>query len=95
MLGRVDAGAPADLVVLDYAAPTPIADDTLAGHWLYGISAADVRDVVVNGEIVVRHRELTRTDEAAERTRARVAAGRLWERIDATPEHAFEPAAMR
>jgi putative selenium metabolism protein SsnA len=95
MLGRVEAGAPADVVVLDYSAPTPIAVDTLAGHWLYGISATDVRDVVVNGEIVVRHRELTRTDEAAERARARAAAERLWERIDATPEHPFEPAATR
>jgi putative selenium metabolism protein SsnA len=95
LLGRIEAGAPADLVVLDYSAPTPVADGNLAGHWLYGISATDVRDVVVNGEIVVRERELTRTDEAAERARARDAAARLWERLDATPEHPFEPAAMR
>jgi cytosine/adenosine deaminase-related metal-dependent hydrolase len=95
LLGRIEAGAPADLVVLDYSAPTPIADDNLAGHWLYGISAADVRDVVVNGGIVVRERVLTRTDEAAERARARYAAERLWERMDAIGEHPFEPAGAR
>jgi cytosine/adenosine deaminase-related metal-dependent hydrolase len=54
LLGRLVPGAPADLVVLDYAAPTPLDGASLAGHWIFGLSAAHVRDVVVAGEVVVR-----------------------------------------
>jgi cytosine/adenosine deaminase-related metal-dependent hydrolase len=95
LLGRIEAGAPADVVVIDYDAPTPIDADNLASHWLYGISAADVRDVVVNGDVVVRNRRLTGADEAAERARSREAASRLWDRMDAIGEHPFEPVGAR
>src|SRR6185295_4381224 len=35
--GKLDAGAPADLVVFDYRPPTPLAADNLAGHLLFGL----------------------------------------------------------
>ncbi len=95
LLGRIEAAAPADVVVLDYPSPTAIDDDNLAGHWLYGISSRHVRDVVVAGSTVVRDRRLTRTDEASERGRAKEAATSLWERMDAIGEHPFEPIGAR
>ena len=92
LLGRIESGAPADLVVLDYDPPTPIEDGNLADHWVYGISAAQVRDVVVNGEVVVRGGRLVRGDEHEQRERAREAAAALWRRMDAIPAHGFAPA---
>jgi cytosine/adenosine deaminase-related metal-dependent hydrolase len=91
LLGGIVAGAPADLVVLDYPAPTPLDTDTLAGHWMFGLSARAVRDVVVGGEVVVRERRLTRVDQDALAAGARLEAARLWDRLEAVAEHPFVP----
>ena len=37
LLGTLRAGAPADLVVLDYPTPTPVTADNLVGHWVFGL----------------------------------------------------------
>jgi cytosine/adenosine deaminase-related metal-dependent hydrolase len=92
LLGRIEPGAPADLVVLEYDPPTPLDAGNLAGHWVFGLSASHVRDVVVDGEVVVRDRRLVRAGEDDPRALARAAARDLWERMDAIPEHPFSPA---
>jgi putative selenium metabolism protein SsnA len=92
LLGRVEPGAPADLVVLEYDPPTPLGADNLAGHWVFGLSGRRVRDVLVGGEVVVRARRLTGEDEAPRRAEARELASALWERMDSIPAHPFEPA---
>lgn len=94
LLGTVQPGAPADLVVLEYDPPTPMSQENLAGHWVFGLSARQVRDVVVNGEPVVLDRRLTRVDQAEVAARAREAAERLWRRMDDIPEHPFAPAGV-
>jgi cytosine/adenosine deaminase-related metal-dependent hydrolase len=90
-LGRISAGAPADLVVLDYPAPTPLTGDTLAAHWLFGLSARAVRDVMVGGRVVVRDRRLTTVDGEELAAEARTEAGRLWERLETIGAHPFAP----
>jgi putative selenium metabolism protein SsnA len=90
-LGRIVPGAPADLVVLDYPAPTPVTVETLVGHWLFGLSARAVRDVMVAGRVVVRDRQLVAVDQEAMAAEAQVEALRLWERLDAIGEHRFVP----
>jgi putative selenium metabolism protein SsnA len=92
LLGRISAGAPADLVVLEYAPPTPLDAASLAAHWIFGMSAAHVRDVVVGGELVVRDRRLIRFDEAELNALAMEAAKRLWARLDEIDAHPFAPA---
>ncbi len=89
LLGRIATGAPADLVVIDYASPTPMDASNLADHWVYGISSSHVRDVIVDGEVVVRDRHLTRVDEDALLANAAEQAARLWRRVEETPEHEF------
>jgi putative selenium metabolism protein SsnA len=90
-LGRIVAGAPADLVVLDYPAPTPVTAETLPGHWMFGLSARSVRDVLVGGRVVVRDRRLTAVDQDELVAEARDEARRLWRRLDAIAEHPFVP----
>jgi putative selenium metabolism protein SsnA len=80
-LGRLDAGAPADLVVLDYRPPTPLSAENLAGHLLFGLDRSHVRSTMVAGRFVLRDRRVTTVDEAAVLARARGVAGRLWERM--------------
>ncbi|MGZ8619474.1 MAG: hypothetical protein ACXWYE_06190, partial [Actinomycetota bacterium] len=91
LLGRIEAGAPADLVVLDYDPPTPFGADDLAGHWAYGFTSRLVRDVLVAGEVAVRDRMLVRMDALEIRALAREQAALLWERVERTPAHPFEP----
>ena len=91
LLGTLEPGAPADLVVLDYAAPAPVRDSSLAGHWVFGLSARSVRDVMVAGEWVVRDRQPTRLDSQELAAGARTQAERLWRRLDDVGPHEFEP----
>ncbi len=80
-LGSLDAGAPADLVVLDYRPPTPLTADNLAGHLLFGLDRSHVRSTMVAGRFVLRDRTITGTDEGVVFARARQAAQALWDRM--------------
>jgi putative selenium metabolism protein SsnA len=90
-LGTLEPGAPADLVVLDYAAPATVRESSLPGHWIFGLSARAVRDVMVAGEWVVLDRRSTRADVQEVAADARAQAERLWKRLDDLGPHEFEP----
>jgi cytosine/adenosine deaminase-related metal-dependent hydrolase len=72
---------PGDWVVLDYDPPTPLTAENLAGHFLFGINARHVRDVVAGGEVIVERGRSTRVDEGEIRARGREEAARLWKRM--------------
>ena len=82
-LGSLAGGAPADLIVLEYHPPTPLDAANLAGHLIFGMQAAHVRDVMVAGRWIVRNRRHELVDEADLTARCREAAPQLWKRIDA------------
>jgi putative selenium metabolism protein SsnA len=90
-LGTLEEGAPADLVVLDYPAPTPVHDGSFAGHWVFGLSSRNVRDVMVAGEWTVLDRQLAHADQRQLAEEALVEAERLWQRLDEIGPHPFEP----
>jgi cytosine/adenosine deaminase-related metal-dependent hydrolase len=79
--GRLEAGAPADLVVLDYRPPTPLTAENLAGHLIFGLDRSHVRSTMVAGRFVLRGRAVATVDEAAVFARARAVAERLWSRM--------------
>ncbi len=90
-LGTVTAGAPADLTVLEYPGPTPLRADNLAGHWVFGLSATQVRDVYVAGELVIEGGHSTRVDELKLASDARTQTERLWARLEQVPAHDYQP----
>jgi putative selenium metabolism protein SsnA len=79
--GKLDAGAPADLVVLDYRPPTPLTTANVGGHLLFGIDRSHVRSLLVAGRWVVRDRALVQVDGRAVAAQARTAAAALWARM--------------
>jgi cytosine/adenosine deaminase-related metal-dependent hydrolase len=79
--GRLEPGAPADLVVLDYAAPTPLHAGNLAGHLLFGVDRSHVHSVMVDGRWVVRERRLVGVDRGEVFARARQSAPAVWRRM--------------
>ena len=68
-----------------------LTEENVAGHWIFGLGARHVRDVMVAGEWSVLDRRLARVDAAELTARCREAARRLWERLDEVPEHPFVP----
>lgn len=78
---KLQVGARADLVVLDYEGATPSSPANLLEHVVRGWTSGHVRDTMVGGQFVVRDRRLVHVDERELLPRARSAAGRLWERM--------------
>lgn len=80
-LGKLEAGAAADLIVMDYDPPTPMTADNLFGHFLFGFIGARVLTTVVAGKVLMRKGELLFVDEGEINARARGLAAKLWERF--------------
>ena len=80
VFGKVEIGAAADLVLLDYETPTPLVADNVAGHLAFGLSARSVNSVMVAGRFAVRDRSPC-FDAARIGAKAREQAQRLWTRM--------------
>ncbi|MDD5264991.1 MAG: putative aminohydrolase SsnA [Candidatus Bipolaricaulis sp.] len=82
-VGRLAPGAPADIAVLDYAAPTPLDGANILGHLLFGVAvhALRVTDLFVSGRPILRNGAFVELDEREEYAHAREEAQRLWKRI--------------
>jgi 5-methylthioadenosine/S-adenosylhomocysteine deaminase len=68
--GRIETGALADLAVVDLDAPHLTPQHDLVSHLAYAVRGSDVRHTVVDGEVVVRDRDVLTLDEAAVREEA-------------------------
>ena len=82
-LGTLEPGAPADLTVLEYRSPTPVDDHNLTGHYIFGLGAWAVRDVMVAGRWVIRDRVHQLVDESELAARCEQSARHLWARMGA------------
>ena len=80
-IGRIETGARADLILVDYYPPTPIHDGNLFGHLLFGIANAPIDLLVVNGRTVLKDKRCVTVDERAVAERATRQAKALWERF--------------
>ena len=80
-VGRLEPGALADVIVLDYDPPTPLQTGSFGGHLIFGLTGWMVETVIIDGRVVMRDRELTTVDAREIRARARERARDLWERM--------------
>ncbi|MBP1902742.1 5-methylthioadenosine/S-adenosylhomocysteine deaminase [Halorubrum trapanicum] len=80
--GRIEAGAAADLAVVDLDAPhlTPVHDPV--SHLAYAARGSDVRHTVCDGRVLMRDREVLTLDAEAVQERAATAASDLVERVE-------------
>ncbi|WP_436347576.1 amidohydrolase [Natronorubrum sp. FCH18a] len=80
--GRLEAGAPADIAVVDLerAHLTPSHDPV--SHLAYAATAADVRHTLCNGRVLVRDHDVRALDESAVLDRAERAAERITDRAN-------------
>ncbi len=82
-LGSIRPGYRADLILVDYKAPTPLDEANFMGHLLFGLAGnLEVRTTIVNGRVLMREREMCGIDEQQAYREAREATRRLWGRIE-------------
>jgi putative selenium metabolism protein SsnA len=79
--GRIEPGYCADLVILDYKSPTPLMENNIAGHFMFGLSSNSVETVIINGLPVYEEGQFPFDTEQIYRE-ARKEASELWKRMD-------------
>lgn len=82
-LGVIDKGAYADLIVVDYDPLTPINENNINGHLLFGTMGRNVVSTMINGKFVMKDREITIVDEKRIFARSRQVSQQFWRRINA------------
>lgn len=80
-IGTLAAGAPADLLLVDYRPSTEFSSRTLLDHLASGLLRAPVSGVMVSGEILMDNGQMISLDEREAAARARESAARVWERL--------------
>jgi putative selenium metabolism protein SsnA len=80
-LGTFAVGARADVVVLDQPLATPMTEGSVPWHWIFALSSRAVRDVAVDGRLVLRDRRFPHLDEEGILRQARELAPSLWARL--------------
>jgi cytosine/adenosine deaminase-related metal-dependent hydrolase len=81
-LGQILPGAFADLILVDYHAPTPLAPGNLPWHILFGFQHSMVTGTIVAGKVLMKDRELLTLDEGEIAARARELAPKVWKRYE-------------
>ncbi|MHB8797614.1 MAG: putative aminohydrolase SsnA [Thermoanaerobaculia bacterium] len=81
-IGTLAEGAAADVILVDYLPPTPLNDETVLGHVVFGLSQAVVDTTICGGGVLMHGRRLEiDVDEEALAAESRRLATALWERF--------------
>lgn len=80
-VGILKEGALADIIVVDYNPWTPINENNINSHLLFGISGRNVDTTIINGKVVVEERKLVNIDEERIMAKARELAAAVWKRF--------------
>jgi cytosine/adenosine deaminase-related metal-dependent hydrolase len=81
-LGIIETGAAADLIFVDYQAPTPVTPGNLPWHILFGFNESMVTTTIVDGQVLMCDRQLLTLDEEAIAAAARAQAPKVWKRYE-------------
>ena len=80
-IGRLETGAPADIIVMDYVPPTPLGRGNFLGHLLFGMVDAVVDTVICDGRVLMRRKKITALDEGLVCEKSRRLAAKFWKRM--------------
>ena len=62
-LGVLRPGAAADVIVMDYKPFTPLSEENIDGHMLFGMMGKNCRTTIINGRVLYKDREFVGIDE--------------------------------
>ena len=81
LTGRLEPGTRADIVVTGYRPHTPVTDENVWAHMLYGVPAAPVYATIAGGQAVYVDGRVPWLDENALAVECNAAATALWARM--------------
>jgi 5-methylthioadenosine/S-adenosylhomocysteine deaminase len=87
-IGSLEVGKKADIVLVDLNTPFAMPVHRVPSALVYNINAREVDTVIVNGEILMRHKEILFVDEETLLIEARDACARLFKRAGVVVEKA-------
>lgn len=80
-IGVLEKGAVADLVISDYIPQTPLTNENIWGHILFGVMNLPVRTTICAGRVLMKDFEIKMVDEEKIVVEAKKCAKKLWNRI--------------
>lgn len=80
-LGKIKEGSKADIVILNYHPPTPLTGNNFMGHVIFGLNPSHVESVIVNGNFVMKEKNILGIDEEKVLHESRKISKKLWEKL--------------
>lgn len=80
-VGILKEGAYGDVIIVDYDPLTPLNENNINSHIIFGLIGRNVTDTIINGKVVMRNREINSIDEKRIFETSRKLASSLWNRI--------------
>lgn len=81
-MGKLIEGYVGDIIVTDYIPPTPMNEDNINGHILFGMNGRSVTTAVCGGRVLMKDRQVLVCDENEVLRKSREAASSLWHSIN-------------
>ena len=88
--GSIEVGKKADIIVVRPAFTATPYSGSVYGYIVNSFRGPDVRDVMVDGQIVMKNRKLLTLDVQKAEAKVLKTMGRLWNRLGASPPEAVE-----
>ncbi len=77
-IGILEKGAYGDVIILDYEPLTPMDENNINSHILFGINGRNTITTIINGKLLMKDRQLIHVDETGLMSLCREEAGKLW-----------------
>jgi 5-methylthioadenosine/S-adenosylhomocysteine deaminase len=90
-LGSIEVGKRADLIVVRPSYMATPYSGSVYGYIVNGLRGSDVRDVVVDGEVVIKDKKVLKVDVQKSEAKVLKTMDRLWRRLGPSPSEAVEP----
>lgn len=80
-LGILKAEAIADIIVVDYDPLTPLNENNINSHILFGFTGSNVTTTIIDGKVIMKDRKLVGVNEKEIFKKSREIAQKLWARM--------------
>lgn len=81
-LGVLEAGAAADVIVMDYKPFTPLSERTSTATMLFGMMGKNCRTTIINGRVLYKDREFVGIDEDKINAWTMAESKKLWSTLN-------------
>jgi len=80
-LGVLKAGSAADVIIVDYTPYTPLCENNIDGHLIFGVNGLNTDTTIVNGKILMRNKKMLIDDEALYKS-CRESSKKVWRNLN-------------